>query len=193
MPAPKILVIPGSLREKSYNVRLAALASKELILADVDVTRISLVDYPLPIYDADSAEKSDPPQNAVKLKRLMSAHQGVFIASPEYNASIAPLIKNTIDWISTVRERGDPPLAAYQNRVFALGGASPGSSGATHSLLALRQVLAVGCRALVIAEQVTVPNAEQAFDEMDELTDTRAAGELKVVVRKLVDTARLLA
>ena len=193
MPVPKILVIPGSLREKSYNVRLAALASKELILADVDVTRISLVDYPLPIYDADSAEKSDPPQNAVKLKRLMSAHQGVFIASPEYNASIAPLIKNTIDWISTVRERGDPPLAAYQNRVFALGGASPGSSGATHSLLALRQVLAVGCRALVIAEQVTVPNAEQAFDEMDELTDTRAAGELKVVVRKLVDTARLLA
>ena len=193
MPVPKILVIPGSLREKSYNVRLAALASKELILADVDVTRISLVDYPLPIYDADSAEKSDPPQNAVKLKRLMSAHQGVFIASPEYNASIAPLIKNTIDWISTVRERGDPPLAAYQNRVFALGGASPGSSGATHSLLALRQVLAVGCRALVIAEQVKVPNAEQAFDEMDELTDTRAAGELKVVVRKLVDTARLLA
>jgi chromate reductase, NAD(P)H dehydrogenase (quinone) len=193
MPVPKILVIPGSLRAKSYNVRLAALASKELILADVDVTRISLVDYPLPIYDADSAEETGPPQNAVKLKRLMSAHQGVFIASPEYNASIAPLIKNTIDWISTVRERGDPPLAAYQNRVFALGGVSPSRSGATHSLLALRQVLTVGCRALVIAEQVTVPNAEQAFDEMDELTDARAAGELKVVVRKLVDTARLLA
>jgi chromate reductase, NAD(P)H dehydrogenase (quinone) len=193
MTVPKILVIPGSLRAKSYNVRLAALASKELILADADVTRISLVDYPLPIYDADSAESSGPPQNAVKLKRLMSAHQGVFIASPEYNASIAPLIKNTIDWISTVRERGDSPLAAYQNRVFALGGASPGRSGAIHSLLALRQVLVVGCRALVIAEQVTVPNAEQAFDEMDELTDARAAGELKVVVRKLVDTARLLA
>jgi len=92
-----------------------------------------------------------------------------------------------------VRERGDPPLAAYQNRVFALGGASPGRSGATHSLLALRQVLAVGCRALVIAEQVTVPNAEQAFDEMDELKDTRAASQLKVVVRKLIDTAKLLA
>jgi NAD(P)H-dependent FMN reductase len=123
----------------------------------------------------------------------MSAHQGVFIASPEYNASITPLIKNTIDWISAVREHGDPPLAAYQNRVFALGGASPGRSGATHSLLALRQVLAVGCRALVIAEQVTVPNAEQAFDEMDELKDARAAGQLKVVVRKLIETAKLLA
>ena len=193
MAVPKILVIPGSLRAKSYNVRLAALASKELTLADADVTRISLVDYPLPIYDADTAEKSGPPHNAFKLKQLMSAHQGVFIASPEYNASLTPLIKNTIDLISAVRERGDPPLAAYHNRVFALGGASPGRSGATHSLLALRQVLAVGCRALVLAEQVTVPNAEHAFDEMDELTDARAADQLKVVVRKLVDTARLMA
>jgi NAD(P)H-dependent FMN reductase len=193
MAVPKILVIPGSLRAKSYNVRLAALATKELMLADADVTRISLLDYPLPIYDADTAETAGPPPNAVKLKQLMSVHQGVFIASPEYNASITPLIKNTIDWISAVRERGEAPLAAYQNRVFALGGASPGRSGATHSLLALRQVLAVGCRALVIAEQVTVPNAEQAFDEMDELKDARAAGQLKLVIRKLVDTAKLLA
>ena len=146
MSDPKILVIPGSLRAKSHNVRLAALATKELTLADADVTRISLADYPLPIYDADLAERSGPPINALKLKQLMSAHQGVFIASPEYNASITPLIKNTIDWISVVRERGDPPLAAYQNRVFALGGASPGRSGAMQSLLALRQVLAVGCR-----------------------------------------------
>src|SRR5947207_3960978 len=126
MAIPKILVIPGSLREKSCNVRLAALATKELTLADADVTRISLVDYPLPIYDADDAEETGPPDSAVKLKRLMSTHQGVFIASPEYNASITPLIKNAIDWISAVRERGDPPLAAYQNRVFALGGASSG-------------------------------------------------------------------
>lgn len=193
MAVPRILVIPGSLRAKSYNVRLAALASKQLTLADADVTRISLVDYPLPIYDADTAEESGPPHNAFKLKQLMSAHQGIFIASPEYNASLTPLIKNTIDWISVVRERGEPPLAAYQNRVFALGGASPRRSGASHSLLALRQVLAVGCGALVLAEQVTVPNAEHAFDDMDELTDAGAANQLKVVVRKLVDTAKLLA
>jgi chromate reductase len=193
MAVPRILVIPGSLRARSYNVRLAALASKQLTLADADVTRISLVDYPLPIYDADTVEESGPPHNAFKLKQLMSAHQGIFIASPEYNASLTPLIKNTIDWISVVRERGEPPLAAYQNRVFALGGASPRRSGASHSLLALRQVLAVGCGALVLAEQVTVPNAEHAFDDMDELTDMGAANQLKVVVRKLVDTARLLA
>jgi chromate reductase len=191
MPHPKILVVPGSLRAKSYNVRLAALVTKELLLADADVTRISLADYPLPIYDGDTAEKSGPPLHALKLKQLVCTHHGVFIASPEYNASITPLIKNAIDWVSAVREPGDPPLAAYQNRVFAIGGVSPGRSGAIQSLIALRQVLAVGCRALVIAEQVSVPNAEQAFDEMDELKDTRAAGQLKVVVRKLVDTAAL--
>ena len=192
MAAPKILVIPGSLRAKSYNVRLAALATKELTLADADVTRISLLDYPLPIYDADSAEAAGPPPNALKLKQLMSAHQGVFIASPEYNASITPLIKNTIDWISAVRERGDPPHAAYQNRVFALGGASPGPSGAMQSLIVLRQVLAVGCGALVLAEQICVPNAGDAFDEMDELRDARLAEQVKLVVRCLIDTARLL-
>src|SRR5215831_15804339 len=151
---PKIVVIPDSLRAQPYNVRLAALGTNELIVVAAYVPRISLLADPLPIYDADSDETAGPPPNAVKLKQLMSVHQGVFIASPEYNASITPLIKNTIDWVSAVRERGDPPLAAYQNRVFALGGASPGRSGATHSLLALRQVLAVGCRALVIAEQV---------------------------------------
>ena len=192
MPGPKILVIPGSLRSGSHNVRLAALAAKELLLAEAEVTRISLADYPLPIFDADLARDSGTPANALKLKRLMSAHRGVLIASPEYNASITPLIKNAIDWISTVREGDEPQLAAFRDRVFALGGASPGRSGAMQSLIALRQVLAVGCRALVIPDQVTVPNAASAFDEMDELTDTRAAAQLKLVARRLVEYARLL-
>ena len=61
----------------------------------------------------------------VKLKQMLAAHSGVFIASPEYNASVTPLLKNTIDWISRVRERGEPPLAVFKNRAFALGGASP--------------------------------------------------------------------
>lgn len=192
MAAPKILVIPGSLRSKSHNARLAALAAKELMLADANVTRISLADYPLPIYDADLAAKSGPPFNALKLKQLVSAHRGVFFASPEYNASITPLLKNAIDWVSVVRERGEPQLAAYQNRVFALGGCSPGRSGAMQSLIALRQVLAVGCRALVIPQQLTVPNAAEAFDEEDRLKDPRLAEQLKTVVRQLLDYARML-
>jgi NAD(P)H-dependent FMN reductase len=192
MSGPKILVIPGSLRSGSHNVRLAALATKELALAEADVSRISLTDYPLPLFDADLARDEGPPPNAVNLKRLFCAHRGVFIASPEYNASITPLIKNAIDWISIVREGGEPKLAAYQDRVFALGAASPGRSGGMQSLIALRQVLAVGCRALVIPEQVTIPHAATAFDEMDRLIDAGAAAQLRIVARRLVDYARLL-
>ena len=190
MAVPRILVIPGSLRAKSYNVRLAALASKQLTLADADVTRISLVDYPLPIYNADDETESGPPAHARNLKRMMMEHHGVFIASPEYNASVTPLLKNTIDWISRVRERGEPPLAVFKNRAFALGGASDSPYGALRSLMALRQVLELGCGALVLPEQITVFRAGEAFDEMDNLKEERAAASLKRVVERLADAAR---
>ena len=192
MSVPKILVFAGSIRSGSHNARLAALAAKELALAGAEVTRISLEDYPLPLYDGDDEQKNGAPAHAQSLKSMMAAHHGVFIASPEYNASITPLLKNMIDWISVVREAGEPNLAAYQDRVFALGGASPGRSGAMQSLIALRQVLAVGCRALVLPEQVTVPFADGAFDEMDQLKDPRLATQLKTVARRLVDFARML-
>jgi NAD(P)H-dependent FMN reductase len=49
MRSPKILVFAGSIRTGSFNSRLAALAARELALLNIDVTRISLVDYPLPL------------------------------------------------------------------------------------------------------------------------------------------------
>ena len=107
MSAPKILVIPGSLRAGSHNARLAALAAKELALLDADVTRISLEDYELPLFDADLAAASGPPAAALKLRQMLVAHRGVFITSPEYSASVTPLLKNAIDWVSRVRERGE--------------------------------------------------------------------------------------
>jgi NAD(P)H-dependent FMN reductase len=190
MSLPKVLVFAGSIRTGSHNARLAALATKELLLAGADVTRISLVDYPMPLYDGDDEAKSGPPENAVKLKQMMAAHQGVFIASPEYNASVTPLLKNTIDWISRVRERGEPPLAVYKSRVFAIGGASDGAYGAMRSLMALRQVLELGCGAMVIPDQIAVMRASEAFDEVDNLKDERAASLLKRVVQRLTDMAR---
>jgi NAD(P)H-dependent FMN reductase len=190
MSLPKILVFAGSIRTGSHNARLAALATKELMLAGAEVTRISLLDYPMPLYDGDLEAKSGPPENAVKLKRLMAMHPGVFIASPEYNASITPLLKNTIDWISRVRERGEQPLAVYKNRVFAIGGASDGAYGAMRSLMALRQVLELGCGALVIPEQIAVMRASDAFDEMDNLKDERTATLLKRLVQRLINMAR---
>jgi len=192
MPHPKILVIPGSIRNRSHNARLAALAAKELTLADADVSMISLFDYPMPIYDADHDVVAGPPPNAVKLKKMIAAHRGVFIACPEYNASIPPLVKNMIDWVSRVHERGDPPYAAFRGRAFALGAASPDVLGGARGLLALRQVLELGCGALVLPEQVVVPSAENAFDELDNLKDARHATALKELARRLVEMAQRL-
>jgi len=192
MAIPKILVIPGSTRTGSHNVKLAALAAKELTLIDADVTRVSLQDYPLPIYDADLDARSGQPASAVQLKHMIMAHHGVFITSPEYSASVTPLLKNAIDWVSRVRERGDPTYAAFKGRVFAIASASPGRAGGLRSLMALRQILELGCGALVIPEQVAIPNAEQAFDDKDEIVDLGTANLLRAELQRLVDMARLL-
>ena len=145
MRNPKILVFAGSIRTGSYNARLAGLAVRELALLEIEATRVSLADFPMPIYNGDLEAKSGPPENAIKFKRLMTAHQGIFIAAPEYNSSVPPLPKNTLDWVSRVREGDEPPLAAYKNRVFALGAAWNGSLGGYRGLIALRQVLELGC------------------------------------------------
>jgi NAD(P)H-dependent FMN reductase len=193
MPIPKVLVLAGSIRTGSFNARLAAIAAKEIARAEAEVTRISLLDFPLPLYDGDLEARSGPPENAVKLKRMFCAHQGVFIASPEYNASLTPLLKNTIDWISRVRENKEPPLSAYRNRVFALGAASNGTLGGMRSIMALRQSLELGCGALVIPEQIAVREASHAFDENDELKDERSAAVLRTLARRLVELARQIA
>jgi len=192
MAAPKILVLSGSTRSGSHNTRLAALAAKELTLIDAEVTRISLADYPLPLYEADLEIKAGAPANALRLKQMMMAHQGVFIASPEYSASVTPMLKNAIDWISRVRERGDPTYAAFKGRVFAISAASPARSGGLRSLMALRQILELGCGALVIPEQVAIPQGDNAFDDMDNIIDAATANLLRAQLARLVDMARLI-
>ena len=61
-------------------------------------------DFPLPIYDGDLQAKSGVPKNAVNLKRMIGAHHGVLIVTPEYNSSVPALVKNTIDWVSRVQD-----------------------------------------------------------------------------------------
>jgi len=192
MPAPKILVLAGSLRAGSSNARLAALAAKELTLAEADVTRISFADYPLPLFDADLMADSGLPRQAIALKDMVAANAGVFIASPEYSASIPPLIKNAIDWMSRPRDRGEPNYAVFKNRIFALGAASPSSNGGIRGLMALRQSLELGCGALVLPEQIAIGRAQGAFDDMDNLKDEAQAAALKTLARRLVEMAGIM-
>jgi chromate reductase len=193
MPSPKILVMSGSLRPRSHNARLAAWAVKELTLIEIETTRISLEDYPMPIYDPDEEIKSGPPQNAIKLKQMMTAHQGIFITTPEHNASIPAVLKNAIDWVSRVRERGDPAFSAFRKRVFAIASASSEQQGGLRGLAALRDILELGCGALVIPEQVAVPQADAAFDDMDNPATNAVANSLRLELARLVDMARIMA
>lgn len=190
MAALKILVIPGSLRTGSFNARLAAVAAKELALLDVDVTLISLADYPLPIYDGDLEAKSGVPANAVNLKRMIGSHHGVFIVTPEYNSSVPPLLKNAIDWTTRVRDRNETFGQVFRERAFAIAAASDGKFGGLRVLMALRQILALGCGATVIPKQMALSFADRAFDEMDRFNDPNDAEMLRGTLRQLIDTAQ---
>src|ERR1700686_2229026 len=141
MSALKILVIPGSLRTGSLNAKLAAAAGYEFAQAGADVTRISLADFPLPIYDGDLQSKAGVPKNAINLKRMMSAHHGVLIVTPEYNSSVPALVKNTIDWVSRVQDAQEARGEVFRGRAFAIAAASESRLGGTRSLAELRLIL----------------------------------------------------
>jgi NAD(P)H-dependent FMN reductase len=189
MSALKILVIPGSLRTGSLNARLAAVAAHELAQSGADVTRISLADYPLPIYDGDLQAKSGVPKHAVNLKRMMSAHHGVLIVTPEYNSSVPALVKNTIDWVSRVQDTHETRGQVYRDRVFAIASASGGRLGGTRALSALRLILSA-CHATVIANQLALAFADDAYDEMDRLKHSADSEALKALVRQLIDVSQ---
>src|SRR5688500_7530311 len=186
MSALKILVIPGSLRTGSHNARLAAAASRELALSGAEVTRISLSDFPLPIYDGDLQSKSGVPKNAVNLKRMMSAHHGVLIVTPEYNSSVPALVKNTIDWVSRVQDPHETRGQVFRERAFAIAAASGGRLGGTRALAAVRLIL-TACHASVIPNQLALSFAGEAYDDNERLKHSADGDALKAMVRQLID------
>ena len=189
MAPTRVLVFAGSIRAEALSGRLAALAAKELALADAEVTHISLADYPLPLYDGDLETDTGIPENATKLARLIAANQGVFVATPEYNHSLPPLLKNAIDWISRNRNTGS---LAYRHRIYATGSTSNGPIGGARALGDLRRVLLTGLGAILLPDKIEISRAQDAFDETGELIDEQRAKLLKTVCRNLVDYASRL-
>jgi chromate reductase len=189
MSALKILVIPGSLRTGSLNARLAAAAAYQFAQAGAEVTRLSLGDFPLPIYDGDLQTKSGVPKNAVNLKRMIGTHHGVLIVTPEYNSSVPPLVKNTIDWVTRVQDAHETRGQVFRERPFAIAAASEGRLGGTRCLAALRLILSA-CHATVIPNQLALSFAEQAYDDMDRLKHASDIEALNALVRQLIDVSQ---
>ncbi len=193
MTAPaRLLFFAGSSRTASFNKRLARLGTMIAEANGIPATFADLGDYPMPIYNGDIETAEGPPENARKFKAVMQAHSGIFIISPEYNASIAPLLKNTLDWVSHTRDEGEAPLQVYKTRVFALGSASPGGMGGLRSLITVRQVLELGLGALVLPDQFAVPRANEAFDEHGHLKNKDSQEAFKLLIQKLARAAHVL-
>jgi NAD(P)H-dependent FMN reductase len=189
MSALKILIIPGSLRTGSHNARLAAAAAREFAQVGVDVSRISLGDFPLPLYDGDLQTRSGVPKNAVNLKRMIGAHHGVLIVTPEYNSSVPPLVKNAIDWVSRVQDAQEARGQVFRGRTFAIAAASESRLGGARALAALRLVL-TACHAAVIPNQFALPFAAEAYDDMDRLKHPADREALGAMVRQLIDVSQ---
>lgn len=173
MAEVKVLAFAGSTRKDSFNKKLVQQAAEIARQKGAQVTVIDLKDYPLPLYDGDlEAEKGLPP-SAKKLRDLMIKSDAIIIASPEHNASISAVLKNTLDWTSR-GEKAEYSPEAYQGKKFAIMSASPGKFGGVRGLAHLRAIIE-GVGGDVIKTQVSVPEAHKAFDAKGNLI----SGELK--------------
>lgn len=188
---PKLLFLAGSARKDSYNKKLARCASLIAQEHGAEASFIDLADFEMPIYDGDLEEAQGLPENAKKLKALFAQSDGFFIAAPEYNSSIAPLLKNALDWISRGHEEGEAPLIAYRGKVAAISAASPGGFGGLRGLVPLRMMLG-NIGVFVTPSQLALAKAHEAFTDEGALKDDGQTQMLTNVVRELVETAQKL-
>ena len=187
---PKILAFAGSARRDSLNKRLAAAAAEIARGQGAEVTLIDLADYELPLYNGDLEDNEGVPEASTRLFELMLDHQGLLLACPEYNSSITPLLKNTIDWLS--RPQADQPqLAAFTGKVAGLLAASPGGLGGMRGLVAVRSILEnIGVH--VVPNQVALGAAHKAFDASGSLQDEKMQSRVGRLVTQLVETTAAL-
>lgn len=185
MTTPRILAFSGSSRRDSWNRKILEVAVAGAREAGADVTLVTLADYPMPIYNADWHVDHGVPPAMLELRALMMASHGLLIASPEYNTSITPLLKNTIDWLSqdVDGEGGDAP---FRGKVGGLMGASNGAFGTIRALPHVSYILAnLGVLMLPI---VAVPTVAKAFDAAGVMTDERAKKRLTGLGARLART-----
>jgi len=186
----RILAFAGSARKDSLNKKLVNVAADSARAIGAEVTLIDMRDYPIPLYDGDLEAEQGVPENARAIRKLMAEHQGLMIASPEYNGFVTPLLKNTLDWIS--RQDGDVDgRTVYRNKIGLVLAASPGAFGGMRSLVLIRQLLS-NLGVTVLPDQLSIPRADQAFDDTGKLVDAALQKRLDQMTGRLVKTLTAL-
>jgi NAD(P)H-dependent FMN reductase len=183
----KVLAFAGSLRKGSYNKQLVRVAARFARDAGAEVTELDLADYPMPIFDEDLETRDGVHPTALRLKKLFREHDAFLIASPEYNSSLSAALKNLIDWLSRPVD-GEPPLACFKGKTAALFAASPGALGGLRGLVHLRAILG-NIGVLVLADQLAVCKANEAFAVDGSLANPKQAAMVKAIADDLVRVA----
>ena len=158
----RVLLLCGSQRAASLNARLLDEIAR-LLAPGVNADRLLPGEVALPLFDQD--READP----VLRGRLVALHarfaqaDAIILASPEYNGMMTPYLKNLVDWVSRL-PRLDPAFAnAFLDTPILLCSATPGWSGGSLGVLALRTLFGhVG--AIPFGETICLPHADRAWD-----------------------------
>ena len=186
----KILAFAGSLKKASWNKKLVQVCAAGAESTGAEVTVIDLNDYELPIFNEDIESETGPPDNAQRLKYLFKQHNGLLIACPEYNSSITPVLKNTIDWVSRAAE-GEKPLECFAGKVAGLVAASPGGLGGLRGLVHVRAILQ-NIQVTVVPNQMAVSKVHEAFDDQGNMTDEGQRERVMAVGKAVAEMAAKL-
>jgi NAD(P)H-dependent FMN reductase len=165
MPSSKlnVLVFAASLRAESLNRKLAAIAARVAAQCGATVDHASMRDFDVPLYDGDAETAHGIPAGAQELQRRLLECDAIILASPEYNGSVAGMIKTLIDWTSRFRPQ------PFDGRHGLLISASPSLAGGNRGLWALRVPLEhLGAR--LFPDMFSLAKAHEAFDG-DDLAD----------------------
>jgi len=168
---PRILAFAGSTRTDSFNKKLVKIAAQGARAAGAETTFVDLRDLPMPLFDEDLEANDGTPDTVRQFKALLLAHDGLLIASPEYNSSLTAVLKNAIDWASRPAE-GEASLGCFVGKVAAIMSASPGALGGLRGLVSLRSILG-NIKVIVLPDQIAVPKAYEAFDTDGSLKDAK--------------------
>jgi chromate reductase len=176
----KLLGICGSLRRQSTNAGLLRAAMAELPEGvTMEIADLSAV----PFYNVDLAER---PAAVQRLMDQARAADALVLACPEYNYSIAPALKNALDWISR-----EPDNALIAGKVAAIMGAG-GGMGTSRAQYHLRQVCVFLDLHLVNKPEVFASAFTGAFDADGNLIDAKLIGQVANQMRALADLTRKL-
>lgn len=185
----KIAILSGSQRQGSLHQQLANHSAQQLAQQGVDAQLVSLKHYPLPIYCEDTEREGFAPEVG-KLRNLLASCQVFVIASPEYNGSVTPLLKNTLDWVSRPTP-GTEQLRLFGDKPALVVSTAPGSSGGLRAGKHLCDILH-NLGALVLPRQVCIANSHQAFNQQGQLVSEKYLAIFNAELARLVHLTQTL-